>query len=86
MLQAGQERDAKLIDSTQVGVVCWPLAGWDQSAGFELALGDRADFGRSRFSASQGLDTLERAGLVSVSGKPGRSPGVTMWEATASDR
>ena len=67
----------------QVGAVCWLLAGWNRSAEFELALDDRAEFGLSRFSASRGLDTLERAGLVSVARRPGRSPVVTILDATA---
>jgi hypothetical protein len=59
------------------------LAGWSRSADFELALDGWAGFGLSRFSASRGLDELTRAGLVSVSRKPGRSPVVTILEANA---
>jgi hypothetical protein len=40
-----------------------------------------AEFGLSRFSASRGLDTLERAGLVYSVQRPGLSPSVTMLEA-----
>ena len=41
--------------------VCWLLTGWNRSAEFELKLEDWAEFGLSRFSASRGLATLERA-------------------------
>jgi hypothetical protein len=66
----------------QVGAVCWLLAGWNRSAVFELALEDWSEFGLSRFSASRGLDTLERAGLVSTVRRPGRSPVVTILGTT----
>ncbi len=69
--------------SLQVGAVCWLLAGWNRSAEFELALHDRAEFGLSRFSASRGLDVLERAEMVSVRRMPGRPPIVTILDATA---
>jgi hypothetical protein len=71
--------------SLQVGAVCWLLAGWNRSAEFELALHDRAEFGLSRFSASRGLDILERAELVSVGRMPGRSPIVTILDANATN-
>jgi hypothetical protein len=64
--------------SLQVASVCWLLAGWERSADFELALGDWAEFGLSRFSASRGLDTLEGAGLVAVARRPGLSPVVSI--------
>jgi hypothetical protein len=67
--------------SLQVGAVCWLLAGWNRSAKFELALHDLAEFGLSRFSASRGLDTLERAGLVSAIQEPGRFPVVLILDA-----
>ena len=66
--------------SLQVGATCWLLAGWERSAGFELMLDGWADFGLSRFSASRGLDELDRAKLVSVGRMPGRSPVVTIRE------
>jgi DNA-binding transcriptional ArsR family regulator len=66
--------------SLQVASVCWLLAGWCRSADFELALDGWAEFGLSRFSASRGLDELERAGLVSVTNRSGRSPVVTILE------
>ena len=69
--------------SLQVGAVCWLLAGWERSADFELALEGWADLGLSRFSASRGLDELERAKLVSVSRTPGRSPVVTVLDVGA---
>ena len=40
--------------SLHVGAVCWLLAGWERSAGFELMLDGWADLGLSRFSASRG--------------------------------
>ena len=70
----------------QVASVCWLLAGWNRSAEFELALHDRAEFGLSRFSASRGLDELERAGLVSVGRIPGRSPSVTILDTDAASQ
>ena len=66
--------------------VCWLLAGWNRSAEFELALDDWAEFGLSRFSASRGLDELERAGLVSVGRMPGRSPVVTILDVSGTNR
>src|SRR5262249_37182641 len=66
--------------SRQVAAVCWLLAGWERSACFELALDDWAEFGLSRFSASRGLDALERAGLVSVGRNPGRAPVVSILD------
>ena len=64
--------------SLQVGAVCWLLAGWSRSAEFELALEGWAEFGLSRFSASRGLDELERAELVSVSRQLGKTIIVTI--------
>ena len=46
-----------------------------------LALDDWAEFGLSRFSTPRGLDTLERAGLVSTVRRSGRSPVVTILDA-----
>jgi hypothetical protein len=71
--------------SLQVASVCWLLAGWSRSADFELALDGWAEFGLSRFSASRGLDGLERAGLVSVGRMPGRCPIVTILEVGAAN-
>jgi len=64
----------------QVASVCWLLAGWERSAGFELALDGWAELGLSRFSASRGLDQLERAKLVSIGRTPGRSPVVSILD------
>jgi hypothetical protein len=73
--------------SLQVGAVCWLLAGWERSAGFELALDQWAEFGLSRFSDSRGLAELEQVELVSVARRPGRSPVVTILDVGAgSDR
>jgi hypothetical protein len=69
----------------QVASVCWLSAGWNRSAEFELALDDWAEFGLSRFSASRGLDALGRAELVSVGRMPGRSPIVTILDATGAE-
>jgi hypothetical protein len=72
--------------SIQVGAVCWLLAGWNRSAEFELTLDGWTEFGLSRFSASRGLDTLERAGLCTVARWPGRSPVVSILDPTAGSR
>jgi hypothetical protein len=56
------------------------LAGWERSAEFELALDDWAEFGLSRFSASRGLDALERVGLVATIRRPGLSPFVSVLD------
>ena len=69
--------------SLHVGAVCWLLAGWERSAGFELALEGWADLGLTRFSASRGLDELERAELVSVGRTPGRPLLVTILDVRA---
>jgi hypothetical protein len=66
--------------SLQVASVCWLLAGWSRSADFELSLDGWAEFGLSRFSASRGLDELERAGLLSVSRRSGLPSVVTILE------
>ena len=42
------------------------LGGLEPNGGFLLALEDWGEFGLSRFSASRGLDELERAEMVSV--------------------
>jgi hypothetical protein len=55
-----------------VGATCWLLADWERLAEFELALNGWSEFGLSRFSASRGLDTLERAGLVTLVRRSGR--------------
>jgi hypothetical protein len=69
--------------SLQVAAVCWLLAGWARSAGFELALDGWAEFGLSRFSASRGLDNLEGAGLVAAVRRSGRSPVVSVLDPEA---
>ncbi len=69
--------------SLQVASVCWLLAGWERAAEFELALDSWPEFGLTRFSASRGLDGLERIGLVSVARTPGRSPTVTIQDIGA---
>lgn len=69
--------------SLQVASVCWLLAGWERSADFEVALDDWAAFGLSRFSASRGLDELERAGLLAAVRRPGRSPVVSILDPPA---
>ena len=66
--------------SLHVGAVCWLLAGWERSAGFELALDGWADLGLSRFSASRGLEELEGAELLSVVRGQGRSPIVSLLD------
>jgi hypothetical protein len=69
--------------SLHVGAVGWLVAGWGRSAGFELALEGWADLGLTRFSASRGLDELERAELVSVGRTPGRPLLVTILDVGA---
>jgi hypothetical protein len=61
------------------------LAGWNRSADFELALDSWSEFGLSRFSASRGLNELERAGLISAVRTPGRSPIVSFLDVEASE-
>jgi hypothetical protein len=72
--------------SLQVAAVCWLLAGWERSAEFELALVDWAEFGLSRFSSFRGLDTLEAAGLVSVTRRLGRPAVVLILDANRGER
>jgi hypothetical protein len=69
--------------SSRCALVCWLFAGWNRSAEFELALHCSAEFGLSRFSASRGLDELERADLASVGRMLGGSRVVTILEAYA---
>jgi hypothetical protein len=66
--------------SLQVGMVCWLLAGWEDSAEIKLALGGWGEFGLSRFSIARGLAELERAGLTSAFRMSGRSPVVTILD------
>jgi hypothetical protein len=66
--------------SLQVASVCWLLAGWSRSDSFELASDGWAEFGLSRFSASRGLDELERVGLVSIGRRSRRPSAVTILE------
>jgi hypothetical protein len=66
--------------SLQVAAACWLLAGWEQSADFELAIDDRTEFGLSRYSAYRGLESLERAGLVGVTRRSGRPPIVSILD------
>jgi hypothetical protein len=72
--------------SLQTAAVCWLLAGWARSAEFELAMGAWADFGLTRFSCARGLDALERAGLVSVTRRPGWSPVITLRDGVPTSR
>jgi hypothetical protein len=68
----------------QVASVCWLLAGWGRSAEFILEPpGDWLEFGLSSSSAHRGLVSLERAGLVSVARRPGRSPLVSILDPSA---
>ena len=60
-----------------MGAVCWLLAG------FELALEAWANLGLSRFSASRGLEEVERTKLVSIGQTPDRSPVVTVLDIGA---
>src|SRR5262245_33523649 len=65
----------------QVGAVSWLLAGCNRSAEFELALNCWSEFDLYRFSASRGLDKLERAGLVSAVERIGLPPIVMILDA-----
>jgi hypothetical protein len=67
--------------AVRVGVACWLQAGWERSATLELASGAWSELGLSRFAAGRGLGSLERAGLVSVTHRPGRPPVVTLRAA-----
>lgn len=62
----------------RTAAACWMVADWGGVAEFELALGEWADLGLSRYAASRGLDGLERARLVEVANRMGRSPIVTL--------
>ena len=74
------ERDGGRVKTTYFG------AGESGLLTSLLQLEDRAEFGLSRFSASRGLDQLERAELVSVGRMPGRSPVVIrILDATATN-
>jgi hypothetical protein len=66
--------------SLQVASVGWLMAGRTRSADFELPLEDWAEFGLSRFSASRGLDELERSGLVAATRRTGQPSVVTIRE------
>jgi hypothetical protein len=69
----------------RVGMACWLQAGWERSGRVELALGEWTGLGLSRFSAARGLDSLARAGLVSVARRAGRPPVVMLREDVVSD-
>ena len=66
--------------SLSVAMVCWFVAGTERAAAFKLALGEWADFGLSRQAAGRGLDSLESAGLLSVTLRPGKSPVVIITD------
>lgn len=66
--------------SLRVASACWLVAGWRRSAEFDLAMGGWAELGLSRHSAGRGLSELERAGLVAVTRRPGRSPAVMILD------
>jgi hypothetical protein len=72
--------------SLHIGAVCWLLAGWEQSASFELTLDGWPDLGLSRFSASRGLDNLAQAGLTDVRRSPGKPAIVTIGDPRACPR
>ena len=70
--------------SLQVASVCPLLARRNRPDEFELALNDRPELGLSRFSVSRGLDTLERARLVSAVRRSGLPPIASILDATMS--
>jgi hypothetical protein len=63
----------------QVATVCWWLARRRRTE-FGWLVGEWAEFGLSRFSASRGLRELERAGLVRVARSSGYSSTVTILD------
>ena len=67
----------------QFGAACWLVAGWERSAEFEMGLAEWSELGLSRGSASRGLAELIRAGLVSTRRRSGRSPIVTILDASS---
>lgn len=64
--------------AARAGMACWLQADWERSARIEFAMGDWAELGLSRFSASRGLDSLVNAGLALCDGRPGRTAVVTI--------
>ncbi len=70
--------------SLRVASACWLTGGRERSSHFELALGEWSGRGLTRQAAGRGLDSLESAGLVSVTDRPGRSPIVVIQDASSS--
>lgn len=70
--------------SLRVATACWLTGGRERSSHFELALGEWSDLGLTRQAAGRGLESLESAGLVSVTDRPGRSPIVVIQDASSS--
>jgi hypothetical protein len=64
--------------SLRVAAVCWALSGRQRSPEFVLNPGRWAEWGLSRFAVARGLGSLGRAGLISVTHRPGRPPVVTL--------
>jgi DNA-binding transcriptional ArsR family regulator len=64
----------------QLAMVCWLFAGWERSAKIELAWDDWPAFGLTRFAVYRALDALERAGLIEVIRRAGRSPVVIILD------
>ena len=63
-----------------VGVAIWFHAGLQRRGDVALSLTSFERLGFDRTTASRGLTTLERAGLVRVERHPGRKPIVTLLE------
>jgi len=65
--------------SLHVGVLIWFLSGLHRGARtVKLTAQWRGSMGLERHAASRALERLQRAGLVEVDRKPGRSPRVTL--------
>lgn len=74
--RAGKLRGQVLL----VGLVLWFRAGVERKMRIKLKKADYRLFGVSERSASRGLASLEKAGVVSVTRHPGRSPIVAILE------
>jgi len=69
--------------SLHVGVVLWYLAGLRKASTVSLPNGVLAEFGVDRHAKYHGLESLEKAGLVSVVRRTGRNPVITLCTAVA---
>jgi hypothetical protein len=65
-----------------VGIALWLWAGIEKSSQVRLGTSRLAQVGASRHSAYRALNALESAGLVTVARRKGKSPLVTILEAS----